>query len=632
MSMSPELRGPWIRSLVCMSLAAVVCGLGGVSCTHKPPPKAEPRYKTLPLKKVPAFMSGTLFERVDVLATQAAPVSAYGLVGRLRNTGDSTAPSAVREWMLGTMVKRGFGQAHRGLGEFKPEAMLDHPSFAIVRVDGFIPVGARKGQSFDVLVSALPDSDTSSLAHGSLFDSNLGPNGANPYNPNVINVAAVAGGQIFVNPAYSVRNETENDAGAANSLRYGVVMDGGHAMADWPVMLRLRQPQTAMAKAIDNRINQRFQGVADKKRQNDRGYCVAEARDEGTIMIWDPQSYRGDWEHLLGVVTHLYTDSSPENAVQKARMLAEEAVKPEAPLLDISYCWEGLGEKALPHIQPLMTHEKPEVAYAAARAAAFLGDASAVEVLIKIAGTKDHPFQITAVANLGSLPQTQQITHALRKLLDNAVADVRIAAYEILARERDASVFTRVVDERFVLDIVRSSGPPLIYATRQGVPRIAVIGNRTSVQVPLTYTAMNQRLSITSASTDRSLLNVFYRGAELNKPVTVLSNPDVAELVARLGGEPADAKDRLTFSYGDILGILQGLADGGKLYAASPDGRQAVAAFVLQDVSGSQTAEMAQTAVTTAAGEGTGDLPDLVPAEQDKSPLNSGAATGARPQ
>ena len=125
MSMSPELRTPFIRSLMCMALAAAVCGVGGISCTHKPPPKAEPRYQTLPLKQVPEFMKGTLFERVDVLATQAAPVSAYGLVGRLRNTGDSTAPTSVREWMLGQMVKRGFGQAHRGLGDFRPEAMLE---------------------------------------------------------------------------------------------------------------------------------------------------------------------------------------------------------------------------------------------------------------------------------------------------------------------------------------------------------------------------------------------------------------------------------------------------------------------------------------------------------------------------
>jgi hypothetical protein len=386
----------------------------------------------------------------------------------------------------------------------------------------------------------------------------------------------------------------------------------------------------ALAKAFDNRVNQRFQAIADKKRQNDKGYCVAEARDEGTVLLWVPQSFHGDWEHLVGIVSHLYTDGSPENTVIKAKMLAEEAVKPDAPLLDISYCWEGLGEKALPYIVPLMTNEKQDVAYAAARAAAFLGDASAVDVLIRMAGTKGHAFQLNATEILGQLPQTQQITHALRKLLDVDAALVRLEAYRILSREHDASVYTRVIDEKFVLDIVRSSGPPLIYASRQGIPRIAIIGDRTSINTPLTFTAMNDQLSITS-SDPSPLLKVFYRGKEMRQPVTVLSHPDVAELIARLGGEPHDAKDRMNFSYGDILGILQSMADSRKFYATSQSGVRSAASFVLQDVSGTQNEVMSASAASTDTTT-EGALPDLVPQEQDKRPLNNGAAHGARPQ
>jgi hypothetical protein len=609
-------------------MATVTVGGLAASCTHAPPQKAAPRYATLPLKKVPAFMSGTLFERMDVIGTQTAPVSAYGLVSQLRNTGDSTAPSHVRQWMNGQMVKRGFGQVHEGLGEFDPDAMLNNPSFAIVRVDALIPPGTRTKQTFDVMVSALPDSSTSSLAHGWLYDSNLGPNGANPVDPNVINVSAIAGGQIFVNPAYSVRNDAKSD-GANNSLRYGVVMDGGHALNDWPVVLRLRQPQMALARAVDNRINQRFQEIADKKRQNDKGKCVAEARDEGTVYLWVPYRFNRDWQHLVGIVTHLYTDGSPENTVQKARMLADEAIKPDAKLLDISYAWEGLGEKALPFIQPLMTSEHQDVAFASARAAAFLGDPSAVDVLIKMAGTRNHQFQLNAVTVLGSLEQTQQITHALRKLLDSDTALVRLEAYRILASQNDMSVYSRVIDERFVLDIVHSSGPPLIYASRQGIPRVAVIGQRTSIQTPLTFTAMNNQLSITSADPD-PLLKVFYRGHELHEPITILSHPDVAELIARLGGEPPDAKDRLSFSYGDILGILQMLADSHSFYAESPTtGQHELASFVLQDLPGSQDKVMSAAADSTNAN---GDLPDLIPREQDKRPLINGAEQGARPQ
>ena len=58
----------------------------------------------------------------------------------------------------------------------------------------------------------------------------------------------------------------------------------------------------------------------------------------------------------------------PEVLAVRAQKLADEAVKPNAMLQDISYCWEGLDKAALPVLGKLMTHENPDVAFAAARA------------------------------------------------------------------------------------------------------------------------------------------------------------------------------------------------------------------------------------------------------------------------
>jgi len=66
-------------------------------------------------------------------------------------------------------------------------------------------------------------------------------------------------------------------------------------------------------------------------------------------------------------------------------------------------------------------------------------------------------------------------------------------------------------------------------------------------------------------------LSIFYRGDELPEPVQTLSRPNVAELAARLGGS---GDEKLRFSYGDIVGILQSMSDSGKVSSA----------FVLQDV------------------------------------------------
>jgi hypothetical protein len=143
---------------------------------------------------------------------------------------------------------------------------------------------------------------------------------------------------------------------------------------------------------------------------------------------------------------------------------------------------------------------------------------------------------------------------------------------------------------------------------------------------------MNQQLSITSPDDAKNLLTVFYRGKELRQPQTVMSHRDVAELIARLGGEPRTAKDRMNFSYGDILGILQAMADEHKFYATAASGKQSPASFVLQEINGNETiaATINNPDLTSPAEDGA--LPDLVPKEQNKRPINDGSATGARPQ
>src|SRR6266480_5879225 len=88
---------------LCAVLAAVGCG------TTKPKP-AEERYPRLPLKQVPSYLTDTIYQRADVIDTDALHVSGFGLVARLEGTGDnSLVPTAVRSYMVKEMVKQGFG-------------------------------------------------------------------------------------------------------------------------------------------------------------------------------------------------------------------------------------------------------------------------------------------------------------------------------------------------------------------------------------------------------------------------------------------------------------------------------------------------------------------------------------------
>ncbi|HMB94800.1 MAG TPA: HEAT repeat domain-containing protein, partial [Tepidisphaeraceae bacterium] len=288
-----------------------------------------------------------------------------------------------------------------------------------------------------------------------------------------------------------------------------------------------------------------------------------------------------DWEHFSQVVMHMFINPLPDFAIVKARQLADQAVMPDAPLMDISYCWEALGPTALPFVTPLMTNPKQDVAFAAARAAVFLGDVSAENVLLQMARTSNHPFQLTAVQTLAKLPPSPEINEMLRELLDSDQTLVRLEAYRALADNGDAAIISRPIADKFRLDIVPSKGPPLIYASRSGMPRIAVIGTQPRMNLPVMFTAMENRLSI-SSDPSRPLLTVFYRGAELRKPISFASSPDVPELIARLGGDGASLAGSLDFTYCEVVSLLQMMGDQQRLSAPS-EGKLVPVAFVLQE-------------------------------------------------
>lgn len=589
---SPLHRPLYRRAMLALGL---LTALASASCeTEKPKPPPPPRYETLPPKDVPEFLRGTVLERVDHINPEPLQVSNYGLVVGLPATGDSTAPTPVREYIIKEMLRRGFNSnrfpEYRAL---TPETVLDDPGkrTAIVRVDGFMPPGVRAGQTFDVVVTALGESNVTSLAGGTLYRTDLKFGGADTREPaKVIEVQGKAQGSIFLNPDLALNPQAAVSDRNASRLarRQGVILDGGICDRDQPLILRMRAPQRSVVYQISQRIKQQFQ---------DPG--VAQPQDEAIIRLYLPPQFNGDWERFVGVCMNLYLSSTPELLFQRAKRLAEEAMKPDAPLQNISFAWEGMGPVCLPIITPLMDARHPQdVQFAAARAAAFIGDGSAQQALLRIATDSSHRFQIDAVRTLGALKPTPGVQAILRKLLESDAATVRIEAYKVLAAARSPVVFSLVlpkagVDERFILDVVQSSKPTVIYATRSGTPRLAIIGRPAAVATPVTFTALDDRLSISSRPGEPGL-TLFYRESGAVKPIRVKARTDLAELIGWLGGAAPDPDDQIDLSYGEIVAIVKALADQNRLVAPAPPGAPLTAgpgggvaggaAFVLQDI------------------------------------------------
>jgi len=168
-----------------------------------------------------------------------------------------------------------------------------------------------------------------------------------------------------------------------------------------------------------------------------------------------------------------------------------------------------------------------------------------------------------------------------------------VKAYEVLAAHEDQQLVSHSVRrwedrEKFVLDLVPSEGPPLVYATQRGRPRIAIIGRFPVLRDDLLFTAIGNRLSISATQVGedkKAALTILYRDPHRKQAVRVLSRADVAELAARLGGEGAKSEEKLDFTYGEVLAILQAMVDRGDIVSSARgrDGRALAASFVLQE-------------------------------------------------
>lgn len=581
--------------IVAVSLAVALVGGCGSNREDKKASATQPiaRYASVGPRAVPEYLKGTIYEKADLQGTKPYLVSGFGLVGQLRQTGDNSALSnSVREYIRKEILRHGFGSFNNPT---TPEAILRDKSYAVVRVDALIPPGCRKDDRFDILVSVPAESNTTSLSHGVLYQTSLKYMGADPAHPGgLVNTQVTAQGPVFVNPQYALVSKNNLDPAGRKSVLYGVVMDGGISLFDYPLEWRVRDPQFATARAIEARINQRFQGITD--RVNQKGIpAIAAAQDEALVHVYVPKIYRGDYEHFAGVVKHLYMDSNPGTLAIMAEKLAAAAEEPDAPLENISYALEGIGEPAQAVLGQMMKSPRPEVAYSAARAAAFIGDdiERAREVLVKMAKTPDHPFRLNAVKTLGDLGHSSdsETNRYLRELVNVDNTAVRIEAYKALARNNDYRVYSRVIQEKFVLDLVPSSGAaPLIYASRRGIPRIAIFGTRQAMQTPVTYATIDSRLSF-SADQAGGPVTLFYRadrafGDHATLAIKQSSRPDLVDIVARLGGEAPQDEQAFDFSYADVVSIIQGMHQAGKLKSQGLDGMDAPITLVIEEQTG----------------------------------------------
>ena len=503
---------------------------------------------------IPIYVEGTIGQFGQYVGFAERSVQGYGVVVGLGENGSGEIPGKIRDYLIQYLHRRKLGFWRHDTAHLHPAKILRDLDTAAVLVAGEVPHGAPVGSTFDLQVAALDGTNTQSLDGGVLMPAELRL---------AIGQMAVPGGpthtwgdghgEVFVNPLLDMSKPAMKA-----ELRRGRIIGGGRVTRYRPVRLLLSQPSYRMAREIESRINQRF---GDRKERRP----PASAKSDETVEISVPRAYAGDYRHFLELILHLpLARLASRNEIQTQRIL-KAMTQPDAQLDRLSLSLEAIGGDIVPMLQPSYASGDPQMAYYTARAGLRLGDKRAGSIVLRTARTAETSLQVPAIEELGrhKLPGAIE---TLRGLLNDENWLVRVAAYEGLIRCGDTQRITRIaVGKRFMLDMVRSAGSPVIYATQVGQARIAVFGGDLPVSDPVFFTLPDELVTISDTKRPEGKKLMLYRKVPRSTTPSDMLYADfkTSDLIRTLGGlaerNPKGTVQALSLTYSQVLQVVRGL-------------------------------------------------------------------------
>jgi len=475
----------------------------------------------------------------EIFASDAIPISGYGLVGGLNGTGSSECPTQIRTYLQKYILQR------LGGAKVNVDDLISSPDTAVVIVEGMIPPAASKNQRFDVRVTALPGTQTTSLEGGWLYGVDLFE--ARQVGTSIKPLAA-AEGPVFTDSAIS----------GSQDPRTGYVLGGGTVVEEYKVNLALRLPDYRIVSQIRNRINERF------------GYEIAVALAPGSIELRIPTKYLEAKSRFIQLVRATYIVESPE-LTEKRIMTHIEKLAGSKDKNASEIALEAIGNAAMPKLAALLNSSDPEVRLRAARCMFNLGDQRGRESLWGIATDKKSSYRIEAIDALVNISAGQDVTSMLQSLLRDDDLSIRLIAYENLVRLRDVTVSRKLIANSFYLDQVTQTGKPAILVSRRIQPRIALLGSPIYCRSNIFIETQDGTITINVPAGEKYATIIRKHPRRPDTIIQLKSSLDLADVIETLCREPltptAQGGPGLGVPYSTLVGLISKMVDSGAIQA-----------------------------------------------------------------
>ena len=485
----------------------------------------------------------------------AIPVVGYGIVAGLGETGSSECPPDLR-----AVLVKYIQQQTAGKHAVNANAFINSKDTAVVEIYGVIPALAGKGDYFDVKLTALEGTQTTSIDGGRLFTANLKESSRFMWFDQYATTIATGHGPVF-------KDKTEGPAG---DKRTGYVLGGGVVTQEVLISLRLFEPNFHAASAIRNRLNQRF------------GRSTAKATMADEIQLRIPARYGTEKEKFLAMVTSLYLADGGQLQQEKINLLAEQLAAAENKL-PAETALEAMGKSALGQIGPLLQSSDAAVRFHAARAMLHIGDDRGLGILRKIAQGPDSGYRVEAIRAIGTGAKRSDAVSILNRIAGDEDFEARFAAYEQLRRLDDICISQTLIAGSFLLDSVVCKGPRLVFVSRADAPRIVVFGAPLNVEKNIFVESGNGSIII-NAQPGEEFVSVMRKLPNRPRPIGPLkAASNITDIIRTLCQSPS-AKNRpatrpgLGVSYCDLIVLLKQMCETGALKAQFRTGEMSKAA------------------------------------------------------
>lgn len=538
---------------ITLSMLATISGCGDRRAPAPPTPR-DAASPTEAQQRLASVMANTVGGVAYLTSSRYQVVRGFGLVVGLGKNGSKECPQPLRDQMIQDIRKRmetgGVYSMEPSKVNLSARNLLESLDTAVVEVIGAIPPGACKGTRFDLQVQAVAGSDTHSLAGGRLYTCSLHVYRLDNQGGELKGKAvASASGPIFQNIVASGSGATTQPDG-----RQGLILGGGENLILRTMELGLASNSQRLARQIQHRINEHF----------GNGKQIADAKSPTRIVVEAPQSWRNNEDRFYELVMHLPLAREEEFLVGYAQALMGLLKEPSAPAEDIALVLEAMGQPAVGVVQGFYADQNRAVRYYAGRVGLRLRDSTAVDVVAREAADTASPFREAAVAGLAHASDVAVARIPLRDLVNDRNLKIRILAYEGLARHNDERIKRfKCGKDNFILDIVPSTGEPLVYATRALEAHIGVIGWDVTCQPPFFYLHPSRAVSL-SAESGKDKVTLVRRS-----PFGQVSEPfelplDLGGMIRFMGDTAEPDKDTgkirgLGLSYSQVLEVIQAL-------------------------------------------------------------------------